>query len=83
MIILNTETIGYIATGLTLGSFLFTDMKYLRTLNIVGCLWWCAYALSFNETQLPILIVNGVIIAIHTIWFISQYFKKLKTDIKL
>ena len=43
---LNTETIGYVATALTLGSFLFTDMVRLRSVNLVGCLWWTAYALS-------------------------------------
>jgi len=76
MNILTTEIIGYIATGLTLSSFLFTDMVRLRTVNLVGCLWWCAYALSFEEIQMPVLLVNGIIMTIHSVWLLKNYFNK-------
>jgi len=70
------EIIGYFATGITLSSFFFNNMLYLRQVNIVGCLWWCAYALSTPETQYPVLTVNAIIMAIHIVWMIRYYHKK-------
>jgi len=72
---LNTEYIGYVATALTLGSFLFTDMVRLRSVNLVGCLWWTAYALSLPETSYPVLAVNFIIMVIHGVWLIRNRFK--------
>lgn len=75
MNILSVETIGYIATGLTLSSFLFSNMVRLRTINLVGCLWWCAYALALPEIAFPILLVNTIIMAIHGVWLTKHYLK--------
>ena len=72
---LSIETIGYVATALTLGSFLFTDMVKLRTVNLVGCLWWTAYALGLPEISYPVLAVNGIIMLIHSVWLIRNRFK--------
>ena len=72
---LSIETIGYVATALTLGSFLFTDMVKLRTTNLVGCLWWTAYALGLPEISYPVLAVNGIIMLIHSVWLIRNRFK--------
>jgi len=55
---LSIETIGYIATALTLGSFLFTGMVKLRTVYLVGCLLWTAYALGLPEISYPVLAGN-------------------------
>jgi hypothetical protein len=82
MNLLNVETIGFIATGLTLSSFLFSNMVRLRTVNLVGCLWWCAYALAPTETQYPVLIVNLAIMAIHSFWLIKYNYKKFQNQSK-
>jgi hypothetical protein len=78
MNLLNVETIGFIATGLTLSSFLFSNMVQLRTVNLVGCLWWTAYALALPEIAYPILTVNVIIMAIHGVWLAKHYYKKSK-----
>ena len=79
MNLLNVETIGFVATGLTLSSFLFSNMVRLRTVNLVGCLWWTAYALALPDTAYPILIVNTVIMVIHSFWLIKHYYTKSQT----
>jgi len=74
------EIIGYIATGITLSSFLFNDMLRLRQVNIVGCLWWCAYALSTPEIQYPVLAVNAIIMAIHIGWIAKKTFQNKRQE---
>lgn len=72
---MNTEVIGYVATALTLSSFLFTDMVKLRTINLIGCLGWTAYALGLPGNAQPILVVNVTIAGIHGGWLIRNHFK--------
>jgi hypothetical protein len=76
MNLLNIETIGFVATGITLSSFLFSNMVQLRTVNLVGCLWWIAYALALPKIVYPILVVNTIIMAIHSVWLTKHYYNK-------
>jgi hypothetical protein len=79
MNLLNVETIGFVATGLTLSSFLFSNMVRLRTVNLVGCLWWTAYALALPEIAYPILMVNVIIMVIHATWLTRNFLQTRKS----
>jgi len=61
--------IGIIATLITIGSFLFNDIKTIRIVNFIGCLIWLFY--GSLKIDLPIIAVNGAIALIHIYSFIK------------
>jgi len=67
------DVIGWIATALTLLSFLSTKMEVLRMVNLLGCFFWIAFGL-LNKTN-PIIVTNAVIATIHLVWFYKWKFK--------
>ena len=55
--------IGIIATLITIGSFLFKEIKDIRMVNFIGCLVWLLYG-SLN-LDFPVITVNSAIAMIH------------------
>jgi hypothetical protein len=68
------DIIGWIATALTLLSFMTTKMSILRLINFLGCVFWVAFGV-INKSN-PIIVTNIVIAAIHTIWYYKWKFHK-------
>jgi hypothetical protein len=66
--------LGYLATLVTLVSFLIKDMFRLRLCNTLGCLLWIIYGVIQWDT--PIILVNCLIMLIHLWWFIQHINKK-------
>jgi len=67
------DIFGYIGTVIVLYSFTIEDIKWLRFINSIGCLFWIVYGIGISAP--PTIIVNGCILIIHTIWFIKGGFK--------
>ena len=57
------EILGYVAMILTSSSFLMTDVKKLRLVNIAGCIAWITYG-SILES-VPVIITNVLILGIN------------------
>lgn len=57
------EILGYVAMFLTSSSFLMTDVKKLRLVNIAGCISWIVYGSIL--ASLPIIITNVLILGIN------------------
>jgi hypothetical protein len=66
--------LGYLATLVTMTSFLITDMFRLRVVNTFGCLLWIIYGVIQWDT--PIILVNCLIMLIHLWWFVKHITKK-------
>lgn len=64
------EIIGWLATGLTMLSFLFQRMLYLRMANFSACIIWVIYGV-FSSSN-PVIVTNAVIAMIHIRWFITN-----------
>ena len=59
------EILGYIGTGLVLISFLMSDIKWLRIVNISGGFLSLLYAIYTNT--MPVVVLNGSLILINSI----------------
>jgi hypothetical protein len=66
--------LGYLATLVTMASFLITDMFRLRVVNTFGCILWITYGIIQLDT--PIILVNCLIMLIHLWWFVKHITKK-------
>jgi hypothetical protein len=66
--------LGYLATLVTMASFLITDMFRLRVTNTFGCILWILYGIIQWDT--PIILVNCLIMLIHLWWFVKHITKK-------
>ena len=66
--------LGYLATLVTMASFLITDMFRLRAVNTFGCILWITYGIIQLDT--PIILVNCLIMLIHLWWFVKHITKK-------
>jgi hypothetical protein len=66
--------LGYLATLVTISSFLISDMFKLRVCNTFGCILWISYGLIQSDT--PIILVNCLIMLIHLWWFVQHITKK-------
>lgn len=60
---INVETIGLIATGFVLVSFLVSGEKYIRLINIGGAALFVVYGLMLNA--LSVWLLNGILFAVH------------------
>jgi len=65
-----TSAIGIIATLITIGSFLFTDVKSIRMVNFIGCLVWLIY--GSLKVDFPVITVNSAIALIHMYSFLKE-----------
>ena len=59
------ESIGYLALGFIALAFMFSDLRTIRAINVVGCATFIVYA-SLKGGMLPVLLANVMIICIHT-----------------
>lgn len=71
------DIIGWLATILTLSSFLVNDIIKLRVINAVGCVCWIIYGIGGHNY--PVIITNVVILMIHFFWF-NKNKKKAKGE---
>ena len=55
--------IGTLATAITISSFLFKDIKSIRIVNFIGCIFWLIY--GGLKVDAPVIAVNSIIAAIH------------------
>lgn len=67
------EMVGWLATALTLASFLMSRMLTLRIVNTLACFAWVTKGLLSHDW--PILITNAVIAGIHIVWMIRNHKK--------
>lgn len=65
--------LGYVATIVTIGSFMIKDMFPLRVTNGIACLLWIIYGVVRQDT--PIIVVNTSIMLINLVW-IFKYIKQ-------
>jgi uncharacterized protein with PQ loop repeat len=65
--------IGSLATAITISSFLFTDIKTIRIVNLLGCFIWLLYGWMQDDT--PIILVNSIIAFIHIVTLVKQSLK--------
>ena len=61
--------LGIIATAITVSSFLFNNLRTIRIVNFIGCLFWLLY--GGIQSDLPIIAVNSIIASIHIFSFIK------------
>jgi hypothetical protein len=66
--------LGYLATLVTMVSFLISDMFRLRLCNTFGCILWISYGII--QLDAPIILVNCLIMLIHLWWFVKHITKK-------
>ena len=68
------EIFGYIGTAIVLLSFLMTDMKLMRIVNMTGGTISLIYA--FFNNSMPVVVLNASIITINAIQLIRSYIKE-------
>ena len=68
------EIFGYIGTAIVLLSFLMTDMKLMRIVNMTGGTISLIYA--FFNNSMPVVVLNASIITINAIQPIRSYIKE-------
>ena len=73
------EIFGYIGTAIVLLSFVMTDIKWMRIINMVGGFITLIYAILRHDN--PVMVLNASIITINTIQLI-RYFIKVKKEKK-
>ncbi len=70
------DIIGWVATAVTMLSFLSHKMLFLRVVNFIACVIWIVYGVLLNMN--PVIVTNAVIACIHLHWFYKN-FEKIKT----
>lgn len=60
---MNIEIIGYIATAFILASFMVSDLRVLRVVNILGGIGWMVYGTIMASSS--IFIGNLLMVLIH------------------
>lgn len=66
-----TEWVGYAASISVLVSFLMRDIRTLRIVNCIGCVFFVAYGVLLES--IPIIVTNTTIVGIN---FYYLFFKK-------
>lgn len=66
-----TQVSGYAASVFLIISFLFKDQKKLRTISLIGCIFFVIYGFRLNYAW-PIIIPNAIIalIQVYHLWFL-------------
>ena len=67
------ETIGTIASIIILISFLFTNIKTIRKINVIGCVLFIIYGIKINTFSIWFL--NGGLLLIHIYYLIKEEIK--------
>lgn len=73
-----TQVAGYTASALIILSFLFKKQTTIRTINLIGCVFFVIYGFQLNRAW-PIIIPNTVIAVtqIYYLWIFPR--KKSKS----
>lgn len=58
---MSIEIVGYLGTAFVLASFMMSDIKKLRTVNIIGGLLWIVYGIIVGSSS---IIVGNVLIVL-------------------
>lgn len=66
----STEIIGYLASLIVLISFLMKNIKTLRIINTIGCIFFVAYGILLNFS-IPIIITNVAIVGINIYYLLK------------
>lgn len=66
------EIVGWLAAGFTLFSFIFSNQRLLRLINLIGCFCWIIFGCLLPEINYQVVFVNATIAIIHLIWFIRN-----------
>lgn len=69
------ESIGLVATLFVLVSFVFNDIKLIRSLNAIGSVLFVIYGLLLGS--LSVWVLNGCLLFVH-IYYIIKYIKEDK-----
>lgn len=72
------EWIGYFASFFVLLSFLMRNIKTLRYVNTIGCLFFVAYGFLLNSW--PIIITNVAIVLVNFYYLFIYKKKPVKAD---
>lgn len=72
------EILGYIATALTVLSFVPKEQIKLRLINGIASIIWIVYGIGIN--QLPIILVNSAVLLVHGYWFYKKMNKTITLD---
>ena len=62
------EMIGWLAAGLTLCSFIFSNQRMLRIVNLAGCFFWIVFGCLLQKMNYQVIFVNATIAVIHILW---------------
>jgi hypothetical protein len=68
-----TEILGWIATAVVVISFTVKDIWWLRAINAIGATIWFIYGGLKND--IPLLVVNMLILTAHIHWYYKQQTK--------
>ena len=76
------EILGFIGTIVVLISFIPKDVKYIRSINIIGCVVWIASAI-YNKSW-SVFTLNSVLMIVHITHLIKLYNEtRIKRDKRL
>lgn len=70
---IEVEILGWVATTLTLSSFIMKEMIWLRVLNFFGAFAWTCYGIALSNH--PMIITNLSIVFIHGVWIVKLWKK--------
>ena len=73
------ETFGYIGTAVVLLSFVMTDMKWMRAINMIGGLISLIYAFIVGNN--PVVVLNASLITINGIQLMRILRKKREDSV--
>ena len=65
-----TEVVGYLASIVVLLSFLMKNVKTLRLVNTLGCMFFIAYGLLL-QYSIPIIVTNLAIVIVNAYYLIK------------
>lgn len=62
--------IGWLATSLTIMSFIPKGENKIRFINAIACVVWIFY--GFHKQESPIIVVNTIVLILHVFYFITN-----------
>lgn len=65
------EILGFIGTIVVLISFLPKDVKYIRCINILGCIVWIVSAVFTKSFS--VLTLNSILMIVHIIHLVKMH----------
>lgn len=72
------QIIGYIATLLTILSFVPKEQIKLRLINGIASIVWIVYGIGNGD--MPVILVNSAVLLVHGYWFYKKMNKTITFD---